>query len=49
MDYFVLSLPLPLALPLLSVRAESGGLESVGVSSPLRLPSRLSTRMWPAG
>ena len=38
MDYFVLPLPLPLFLPLPSVRGESGGLVSEGVSLPLRLP-----------
>ena len=38
MDYLVLPLPFPLSVPLPSVRGESGGLVSGGVSLPFRLP-----------
>ena len=37
-DYLVLPLPFPLSVPLPSVRGESGGLASGGVSLPFRLP-----------
>ena len=37
-DYLVLPLPFPLSVRLPSVRGESGGLASGGVSLPFRLP-----------